>query len=51
MLRKIRGIRKILVNLHWYWQKCFNICLCIKWTIHKNHQPRLKELGRKCRQH
>jgi len=28
--RRIRGIRKILVNLPWYWQKSFSICLCIK---------------------
>jgi hypothetical protein len=23
--------------------------LCIKRAIHKNHQPRLKELGRRCK--
>jgi hypothetical protein len=25
MLRRIRGIRKIPINLPWYWQKSFNI--------------------------
>jgi hypothetical protein len=24
MLRIIRGIKKILINLPWYWQKSFN---------------------------
>jgi len=42
MLRKIKGIRKILVNLHWYWQRSFSVCLCIKRGIHINHQPRLR---------
>ncbi len=51
MLRRIRGIRKIPINLPWYWQKSFSISLCIKRTIHRNHLPRLKELGRRCRQH
>jgi hypothetical protein len=45
MLRSIRGIRKIHVNLPWYSQKSFNICLYIKRTIHRNLRPRLKELG------
>jgi hypothetical protein len=45
MLKRIWGIRKILVILPWYWQKYFSICLCIKRTIHKNHWPRLKKLG------
>jgi hypothetical protein len=43
MLRKIRGIRKTPINLLWYWQKSFNICLCIKRRIHVNHWPRLKK--------
>jgi hypothetical protein len=38
----------MLVNLHWYW-KDISICLCIKKTIHRNHKPRLKELGRRCK--
>jgi hypothetical protein len=42
MLKRIRGIKKIPINLPWYWQNSFNICLCIKWKIHRNHQPRLK---------
>jgi hypothetical protein len=25
--------------------------LCIKRIIHKNHQPRFKKLGRRCKQH
>ncbi len=51
MSKKIKGIRKILISLHWYWQRSFNICLCIKRKIHINHQLRLKELRTKCRQH
>jgi hypothetical protein len=50
-LRRIRGIRNIPINLHWYWQKSFKIYLYIKRIIHINHQPRLKELRRRCRQH
>jgi hypothetical protein len=51
MLKKIRGVRKIPVNLPWYWQKKISICLYIKRIIHKNHQPRFKDLRRRCRQH
>ncbi len=39
MLRIIKGIKKKLVN----------ICLCMKRRIHIIDQPRLKELGRRCR--
>jgi hypothetical protein len=46
MLKRIRGIRKILINMPWYWQKSFNICLCIERRIHRNHWPRLKEIGK-----
>jgi hypothetical protein len=49
MSRKMRGIRKIHVSLPWYWHKSFSIYLCIKRRIHKNHQPRLKKLGMRCR--
>jgi len=48
-VKEIRGIRKILVNLPWYWQKSFNIYLCIKRKIHRNHWPRFKKLGRRYR--
>jgi hypothetical protein len=30
MFRKIRGIRKILVNMLWYWQKSFSIGCAFK---------------------
>jgi hypothetical protein len=49
MLRRMKGIRNIFVNLPWYCKKSFNICLCIKKTIHKNNRSRLKKL-KKCRQ-
>jgi len=45
MLRNIRGIRKVPINMPWYWQKYFSIYLCTKRTIHINLRPRLKELG------
>jgi len=47
MLRRIKGIKKIPINLPWYWQKSFNIRLCIKRTIHRNHWPRLKKTRKK----
>jgi len=47
MLRRIKRIRKIPVNLPWYWQKSFSICLYIKRTIHINHQPRFKRIREK----
>jgi hypothetical protein len=31
--------------------KKISICLYIKRIIHKNHQPRFKDLRRRCRQH
>jgi len=50
-VKENKGDTKIHVNLPRYWQKSFSICLCIKRRIHKNHWPRLKKIGRRCKQH
>jgi hypothetical protein len=48
MLRRIRGIRKIPINLPWYWQKSFRICLCRNPTLAKcedeTHTPKVGDL-------
>jgi hypothetical protein len=44
MSKTTREIRKIPISLPWYWQKSFDIYLCIKRRIHKNHQPKVERI-------
>jgi hypothetical protein len=50
-VKENKGNKKYTCQSTLVLEKSFNICLCIKRTIHRNHRPRLKELGRRCIQH
>jgi hypothetical protein len=50
-VKENKGDKKDTYQSTLNWPKYFNICLCIKRTIHINHRPSLKKLRRRCRQH